>query len=263
MAHGGGEEWNRAVLEAVAPIDRRIPTEVAFGMVVPSSMEAAIRKLEARGATRIAVVRLFVSGESWLEETEYVLGLRETVSDDKIAARSQMHHGGHSMEPLRRIASRASFRIGRHGLADSPLAGDILAERVRALSKAPENEAVLLLAHGPGDDAENGRWLERMHQRSGAIRALGPFREVRCETLREDWPPKRKEAEARIRSFVEAHHAAGTRVIVVPFRVAGFGPYAKVLAGLDYVSDGKGFLPHPLVTQWVEDQAAALLAEGG
>ncbi|HEX4339134.1 MAG TPA: hypothetical protein VH062_24670 [Polyangiaceae bacterium] len=37
-----------------------------------------------------------------------------------------------------------------------------------------------------------------------------------------------------------------------------FGPYADVLKGLTYVSDGRGLIPHEEVTAWLERQATAL-----
>jgi hypothetical protein len=43
--------------------------------------------------------------------------------------------------------------------------------------------------------------------------------------------------------------------------VQGFGPFAKVLEGLDYVSDGQGLIPHPSVTEWIEHQAETLRTE--
>jgi hypothetical protein len=35
--------------------------------------------------------------------------------------------------------------------------------------------------------------------------------------------------------------------ILLPFRVHGFEPYARVLAGLDYKADQKGWIPRPNV----------------
>lgn len=81
---------------------------------------------------------------------------------------------------------------------------------------------------------------------------------MRCATLREDWPDKRTASEADIRAFV-VEHSAGAQVIVVPFRVAGFGPYRTVLDGLSYVADERGFLPHPQVAAWIDATARALL----
>lgn len=267
MAHGGPPEWNAAVEQTVAPLGAKVPIEVAFGMADATSLQDAVRKLEARDVRRIGVVRLFVSGESWLERTEQIFGLR----DGAPAAAPPDHHGhghghghgqahgGHSMAFFR-VAATARFELSREGLADAAGMGPVLADRVKALSKAPAQEDVLILAHGPGDDAENARWLAKLDERAQAIRGSGPFRRVQVETLREDWPEKRVEAEARIRAFVARAKQEGGTAIVIPFRVQGFGPYAKVLEGLSYVSDGTGLIPHREVGAWIAAQIDELAA---
>ena len=68
--------------------------------------------------------------------------------------------------------------------------------------------------------------------------------------------------EEAVREFVARAGREGGRAIVIPYRVQGFGPYAKALDGLDYVSDGRGLVPHPQVTEWVRREAEAL-REGG
>jgi hypothetical protein len=126
------------------------------------------------------------------------------------------------------------------------------------MSRDARVEDVLILAHGPSDDAENARWIARIGARAQALREALPFRRVEVETLREDWPGKRVAAEARIRAFIERAARESGRAIVIPFRVQGFGPYAEVLAGLDYVADGQGLVPHPRVRDWVRRQAQIL-----
>jgi sirohydrochlorin ferrochelatase len=76
MAHGGGAQWNKAVLESVQSLHDGTPVEVAFGMADACSVQTAVRKLEADGVQRVVVVRLFVSGESFLEETQKILGVK-------------------------------------------------------------------------------------------------------------------------------------------------------------------------------------------
>jgi sirohydrochlorin cobaltochelatase len=260
MAHGGSKEWNAAVEAAAAPLRDRWAVDICYGMAVSSAIEASVKRLEEKGAREIAVVRLFVSGDSWREETEYILGLRASLPEEKKHAHASLpHHGHHAMEAPRPIARRAQIAMSRDGLGDSSLVDGILVDRVKALSVDPAQETVLIIAHGPGDDAEDSRWIADMKERLGALRSVGQFKRVEVATLREDWPEKRKAAEARIRAIVEEGAAAG-RVIVVPFRVAGFGPYGDVLKGLTYVSDGQGFLPHPNVTRWIDQTASALLA---
>jgi len=279
MAHGGDESWNRAVETVVAPLRDAYPIEIAFGMARTSTLRAAVERLEDQGVDQIAVVRMFVSGESFLDETEYILGLRETLDNaghhghghrtqEEHQADATEHHAGsddspsgssHSMEPPTPIDCEAAFVLSGHGVARSELIDDILVDRVRSLSLAPSSECVLILAHGPGDDAENERWLTDMRRRTERLREIGPFRDIRCETLREDWPDRRAEAEERIRVYVRTNYGAGARVIVVPFRVANFGPYAEVLEGLEYVADGRGFCPHPSMTLWIDQTARECL----
>jgi hypothetical protein len=285
MAHGGTPEWNAAVEQTVAPLRSKYQIEVAFGMADAASLQEAVRKLEARHVHRIGVVRLFISGESWYERTEQIFGLRggappapNAKVDHSAHAGHGGHdphaghaaagapipphpagHGGHSME-FYRVEAHSTFLLSKDGLADEPSMGRILAERAQTLSKDPAREDVLILAHGPGDDGENARWIEKIDQRAAAIRMAAPFRRVQVETLREDWPDKRVDAEKRIREFVARANAEGGKAIVLPFRVQGFGPYANVLEGLNYVSDGQGLIPHAEVGAWIERQIAALAA---
>jgi hypothetical protein len=274
MAHGGSPAWNDAVLDAVKPLRARYDIEVALGMADATSLQAAVARLEARNARRIGVVRLFISGDSFLEQTEKIFGLREGAPPPPAtapAAAPDAHaghaghadhgghggHGGHSMA-FHRMASQSSFALSQHGLLDAEGMGIVLADRVAALSKSPAQEDVLILAHGPGDDAENARWLEKLDARAAAIRARAPFRRVQVETLREDWPEKRTAAETRIRAFVKRANDEGGRAIVLPFRVQGFGPYATVLDGLDYMADQTGLIPHAEITRWLEREIHAL-----
>jgi hypothetical protein len=259
MAHGGSPAWNEAVVEAVKPLRARYDIEIAMGMADAASLQDSITKLETRGARKIGVVRLFISGDSFLEQTEKIFGLQTGAPPPPVAPATAQGHGGHSMA-FHRLATRSSFALSTHGLLDAEGMGVVLADRVAALSVAPAQEDVLILAHGPGDDGENARWLAMLDARAQAIRARARFRRVQAETLREDWPDKRAAAQARIRAFVTRASDEGGRAIVIPFRVQGFGPYAEVLEGLDYVSDHQGLIPHSEVTRWIEREIRTLEA---
>jgi sirohydrochlorin cobaltochelatase len=267
MAHGGGETWNGEVREMLDPIDADYPLEIAFGMADAVSLQDAVDRLEDRGVERIGVVRLFISGESWYERTREIIGL-DTGAPER--PEPEMHamdgamdeeDGGHGMSmEYWRLDTDAAFAMSSEGLAEAPEMGEVLVERARELSEDPSRESVLILAHGPGDDAENQRWIEWIDARAETVREAMPFREVRVETLREDWPEAREVAQARIRGFVaEASEGEGT-AIVIPYRVQGFGPYAEVLEGLDYEAAGQGLLPSVEVEHWVRRQIAEMRA---
>ena len=75
MAHGGSEEWNAHLAQAIEPLRARFPVELALGMADAGSMEAAVRRLESRGVRHVGLVRVFISGESWYERTLQILGV--------------------------------------------------------------------------------------------------------------------------------------------------------------------------------------------
>ncbi|MCH8819045.1 MAG: hypothetical protein IIB03_01835 [Acidobacteria bacterium] len=262
MAHGGSPEWNAAVEESVAPISSVLPVRIAFGMAQPGPLQRAVQELEAEGVTHIAVVGLWVSSQSFREQIEYLLGLRS-----EPPALYLHHHGsgdlsmnhhiemipGHLAPPP--IQRDATLILNREGLYDSKEIGRIIVERVAALSTSPERESVLILAHGEGDNAVNDQWVSRVDDLAAQVRGSGPFRHVQVETLREDWQDKRAQAEERIRNYVQEKGGQGNNILVVPFRLFGFGPYATVLEGLEYVSDGRALLPHPIIADWIREQA--------
>jgi hypothetical protein len=287
MAHGGTDEWDQAVLDAVATLGAEYPIQVAFGMADASTIEEGVQNLEAAEVEQIGVVRLFISGESWFERTEQILGLIEgapSAAEARAEAEAHSEHeeqaghgnteghdgdggeedqddsGLHHQAPFYRIDSEASFALSTDGLAQAQEMDEVLLSRARALSTTPESEDVLFLAHGPGDDAENERWIATIYERTGLLRNEIPFRRVEVMTLREDWPEKRKEAEEKIRGFVNRAGEEAGQAIVIPYRVFGFGPYAEILEGMEYVSDGQGLLPHEAVTRWIGRQAGSLQA---
>ena len=161
------------------------------------------------------------------------------------------------------LSVKADILLNQEGLLDAPQMSDVLAQRAMSMSDESGQESILIIAHGPGDDAENDEWLRKLDTLADTVRAAGAFASVEVHTLREDWKEKRAEAERRIRAFVEAKSQDEGRVLVIPFRLYGFGPYAEVLEGLSYEANGMGLLPSPKVTDWIREQAQKTLKESG
>ena len=256
MAHGAGPEWNETVLEAVKSSMDILPTAVAFGMANPYTLRSGLDELQDQGVTKIAVVRMFLSGESFLDQTEYLLGLSEERPEQFVLM------GPAASDPGARIPLEHSMEIATHelGILDSHYVGGIAVDRAAALSSDPSREAVLLIAHGMGDDGENDRVLALLHRAADQVTRAG-YAEVEVATLREDWEEKRISAEAHIRGYVEDQIGTNS-VLVIPMRLSGFGPYADVLAGLEYHA-GEALLPHTDIGRWVLDTANEITCSTG
>lgn len=252
MAHGGGEEWNDRVKASVASLGDQIPVSVAFGMANPHTLQTSLDELRDRGVGTVVVVRLFVSGDSFLHPTEYLLGLRADPPAWGMIGHRPVD--GSELEPLR---TDARILLDRQGLGASHQAARILLARAKATASAPAETGVLLIAHGMGDEGENSDVLADMEEAAAVVRKNG-FAEVGVATLREDWAAARATAEQDIKATVARMQKEHSTVVVVPYRVSGFGPYAGVLDGLEYVGT-EGLLPHPLVTEWIADRATESL----
>jgi sirohydrochlorin cobaltochelatase len=262
MAHGGGETWNRNVADAVAPLRLERPTALAYGMADRHTLGASLDSLSARGATHVAVVRAFLSGDSFLDQTAFYLGLSDTPPVEFL-----LHHGGHGGHGGHgedaRLPIQHGMTVATHpdGILPSLEATEIMVDRARELSETSSRESVILIAHGMGDDDENDAVLDAMEPIVDRLREHG-FASVRAATLREDWPEARAHAEADIRAFVQAEADAGRRILVLPMRLEGFGPYADVLEGFSYVPGGS-LLPHPHITNWLRHRVEEIVCEEG
>ena len=259
MAHGGSSEWNEAVTSVASDINDLMPIEIAFGMADAGSIERAAKRLQDRGVTHAGVVRLFVSGASWLERTQMILGLKEGAPSKEEWATENAKRTEMSM-PMGfwNIQSPMRFSLSKEGLANSKEMDIVIRDRIASLSKNPHKESVMVIAHGTGDDEENSEWIRLIGERTKLAKAELGMDRIRVFSLREDWMGKRAESEFEIRNFLQEAQESDYEVIVIPFRVQGFGPYQKVLADLTYNSNGLGLLPHPAVGDWIKNQASIL-----
>ncbi len=274
LAHGGDASWNKEIETLRARVDAKIPAESALGMADPATLQAAVDRLEKRGVARIVAVPLFVQSNSEvLDQTRYALKLSDKPSEvlkNAYARMASAHaghvaaagaHSGHSMEfSTKRVEAREPVSMTA-ALDDHPLISRILTERAKALSRAPSVETVVLVAHGPSDDAALQAWETSLASLAAAVRNEGKFKSVVFAMLRDDASAEiRAAAVESFRAKVSAAKAGEGRAIVVPVLIARGGiemKIAKDLDGLDYKWDGKTLMPHEGFDAWVLERAAA------
>jgi sirohydrochlorin ferrochelatase len=268
LAHGGDPEWDAEVAKLRALVDAKVPTEVALGMADPQTLQGGIDALAKRGVTRVVAVPLFVHSRSEvLDQTKYVLGLTDKPSEvlraaadamAKAMAKMPAGHAGmggmhHHMFSLDRVKTGLPV-IMTPALDADPFVSAVLLERAKALSHDAKSETVVLVAHGPVDDAALPAWQDALRVHAAAVQAGGKFKRVTFAVLRDDAPPPvRAAAVADMRRAV-AEGAADGRAIVVPVLIARGGIEGKLavdLKGLDYAWDGKTLMPHDGFDAWV------------
>ncbi|MBI3288696.1 MAG: hypothetical protein HYZ74_04180 [Elusimicrobia bacterium] len=204
LAHGGDPSWNAEIAALRARTDARVPTETALGMADTTAMQDAVDRLKARGVGRIVAVPLFVSSRSEvLDQTRYALGLSKKPSEVLRAAFARMgaahaptrpggggsaahaHHGHAHAFSTERVRLPLPL-VMSPALDDHPLVASILLERARALSRDANKESVVLVAHGPVDDAALPAWTDTLAALCARVRSEGAFREVSYGVLRDD-----------------------------------------------------------------------------
>jgi sirohydrochlorin ferrochelatase len=270
LAHGGDEKWNAEVERLRVQVDSSTPTELAFGMADPQTLQAALNRLDRRGVTRIVGVPLFVHSRSEvMDQMRYALGLSPTPSATLQAAEAAMAAMPHAAGPHAHMhmfsldRATATVPVGlAAALDDDAVVADVLLERAKALSREARSETVVLVAHGPVDDAAVSAWEKSLAGHAASVRSRGGFRGATFAVLRDDAAPGvRAHAVSVLRGLVTAAGRDGGRAIVVPVLIARGGIEDKIprdLAGLTYAWSGNALLPHAGFDVWVLKRASDL-----
>jgi sirohydrochlorin ferrochelatase len=244
-------------------VDKTFPVEIAFGMASRRNIQQAVDRLATRGVANIVAIPLFISTHSSvITSTEYLLGQRpEPPPELAVFARMEHGHSGHaaheskpSADAVSPIKSPIPIRM-LGALDDHPLVAEILLSRANTLSKKPENEVVVLVAHGPVSDEANHRWLKTMSALAKQIAGNSKFRRIEYLTVRDDaTEPIYSRAAAEFRQTVKKAADENSDVLVVPLLLAFGGieeGIKKRLEGLSYKMSEHALLPDNRLAHWV------------
>ena len=266
LAHGGRDEWNREVHALAERVESSRPVEVAFGMANKRAIQDAIDRLEEREVPEIVAVPLFVSSHSSvLRATEYLLGLRDEAPPQmeafgRMSARREAGDSGGDAGFDWTTPIETSVPIAvTPALDDHALVAEILVSRAMGISRTPEDEAVVLVAHGPASDEDNALWLDNMRMLADRMRRQTRFSRIEQLTVRDDAAdPVKAEATAELRAVVENAVQEGKSVLIVPLLLSFGGIEVGIrerLDGLPYRMPPQALLPDPRLSQWVLLQA--------
>ena len=273
LAHGGSGDWNREVLALADRIDSSRPVEVAFGMANKRTIQDAVDRLTERGVSGIVAVPLFISSHSSvLRATEYLLGSRDEAPPElqafaRMGARRDSGHADAdadadadpSFDRTTRIETAVPISVTT-ALDGHSLVAEILISRAVDVSRTPEDEIVVLVAHGPSSAEDNDLWLDNMRSLAERMHLRTRFSRIQYLTVRDDAPdPVRSQATAELRAVVEGAVQEGKSVLVVPLLLTYGGIEVGIrrrLEGLPYRMARQALLPDVRLAQWVLVQAA-------
>ena len=278
LAHGGTEEWNREVLAVAARVAPVRLVEVAFGMANKRTIQDAVDRLAERGVSSIVAVPLFVSSHSSvMRATEYLLGSRaeappemeafarmgarldEDAPDGDAPPDGDAHPGGDpGFDRTTPVETAAPISVAT-ALDAHAVVADILTSRALDVSRTPEEEVLVLVAHGPSSEADSALWLANMDVLAERMRPRTRFSRIERLTVRDDAPdPIREQATAELRAVVEEVVQEGKSALIVPLLLSYGGIETGIrrrLEGLPYRMAGQALLPDERLSEWVLMQA--------
>ena len=250
LAHGVGQNSDRMFVEALEPMSERWPTAVSFGMamMMSSHIQSTVDDLEERGASTVVLVPTAVTEYNTLtRQWEYVFGMRDESSYLDVP----------------RVQTDAKVLMTQH-FNDHPLITEILLDHTNEVSKNPENEVVIIVAHGPEDIEDNTPDLEILQVHVDRIKEATDFVDVKVINLQDDaYPPIRKSNVKKLRRWVTSAERAGQDVIVTVCSTASYGVQAHIredLRGLEYTFADRGLSEHPNYLEWIEAAVEERLA---
>ena len=242
MPHGAQMPYNKATEAAIQPLKKKYRIELAYGMADPWTLAEAVEKLENEGVRKIVVARMYSLDDQFKGKTDYILGLTDTEPKTR----------GGPLPP--RVRSSAIFATFGGYEENNSLICEILKDRVMEISRNPEKETVLLIAHGARDDKRDKRWIDILQKHADCIKkhTQDSFKDIRGFTVREDWPKKHKKAVEEIRNIIQDASSHG-RALIISNRLYGSGRYDEFFEGLDYEMNRKGLALHANMTRWLDE----------
>lgn len=258
VAHGGGPDWNRQVLDVAVAVHHSGPVRASF-LMGPGANERPFQReiaaLRTDGAANIVVVPFFMSSHSeHLDQLRWLIGQREALDSTMM---HHLHMGG-----IERPSDLRGLRLTT-ALDSAPELSGALTERAIELADRRAERAVLLLGHGPNGAEDYARWMTALRPVAERVRRDAGYRFASVELVRDDAPPLvRAEAVRRVREIVTwLNELTRVPVVVVPALVAtgmvSRETLRRDLEGLPVIFAGDAVLPNPGMARWVERVAAA------
>jgi hypothetical protein len=249
------DHWNETVTAAVNEVKKitDFPVELAFGMWDKKSFDEGVQKLSSQGVCELRVIPLFVSSDSEMVDIQkYMFGITDRIDFPIKVGKVN-------------IPKQIKVVKFKNALDTHEFVSEILTERVREISLAPESESIILVAHGPYGDLYEPRWIDLLKTHGTRIQESflnlsdSSFHDFSYFTLRDDSPALIRDERTRlIRQKVESLNQQNITPIIIPVLLSSGGIEKGIferLDGLEYKIQNKFLMPHQRMVDWISYSA--------
>ena len=241
LLHGFRDRGDKVFKDQIQPYADIFPTSLAFGMSMMMSqhIQLGLDDIVAAGAKNIIVVPI-VSTEfnTMIRQWQYIFGLLDEPS--------------YATVPRVETDANVIF-ISPPG--DDPFVAEILLDYANQMSTDPSNEVVIIVAHGPSEEADNQKQLALMDNLAKIVQEDGGYSKVLSATLQDDAPLEIRDRNvAKLRAMIESAQADGKEAILVTNLIGAYTIQSKLrkdLKGLDFKFNAKGLVQHETFGEWI------------
>ena len=245
MAHGYGPGGDLDLFNSAQSVGMIYQTTLSMGMSMMTSSHVicSVNEMVHNNVDKIFVVPVSSTAHNTLvRQWNYIFSLEENyayadveqINNEKIVM----------LEPI----------------SDDLYAKKIILEYTNEISSDPSNEVLIIIAHGPIDQADNEIELDLMNNIGDYIKQHTSIKTVKAFTLQDDAPKEIRDRNLEnIKSFMKSSKDEGKRVLMVSNLMSGQGiqrKLAKDFEGFDYTFNSKGLLTHPYYIEWIKESVA-------
>ena len=249
-----GPDWNQTAQALAHGLERKFPVELAVGLDDPRALQKNIDRLEAR-TRKIVAVPVVLFSHSWLlEQTRFLLNLREKPPSELLLAPHSHHQ-----------ASNASTRVRSHvplvmaeALEGQPTLIEILAARAKSRSRDRARESLVIVAQVSNSKEEAKKTAPALNALAEKVRQKAGFKSARGASLATGViGEQRQKQEALLGALVRSLRREGPVIVMA----LGLGPselqtkIPKILEGSFARFEARPLLPDPRIARWVEEVA--------
>ena len=246
MAHGYGPGGDLDLFNSVQDVGLDYQTTLSMGMSMMTSTHVicSVNEMIHNNVEKIFVVPVSSTAHNTLvRQWNYIFNIEEN----------------YAYSDVERIKNENIVMLDP--ISDHMYAKKIILEYTNEISVDPENEALIIIAHGPKDEADNKVELVLMDNIGQYIKKHTNINTIKAFTSQDDAPKQIRENNLEnIKAFMERSQDEGKRILMVSNLMSGQGIQRKLskdFEGFDYVFNSKGLLTHPHYIQWIKESVKA------